>query len=127
MVTGLEPGRKGEILGAAAGVFAERGYDGGSMRDIAVRVGVTEPALYRHFPGKEALFLALMRAGGAGACATRPSALVDGVRPETMRHCSSSPPSPTAAAHVRFYGPRAAHGPLGSRPQPDPSSRSTGA
>lgn len=57
----LEPGRRGEILDAALAVFAERGYKGGSMRDIAARVGVSEPALYRHFPGKEALFLALVR------------------------------------------------------------------
>lgn len=58
----LEPGRRGEILDAAFAVFCERGYEGGSMREIATRIGVTEPALYRHFTGKEDLFLALMRA-----------------------------------------------------------------
>lgn len=57
----MEPGRRGEILDAALSVFSERGFDGGSMREIASRVGVTEPALYRHFAGKEDLFLALMR------------------------------------------------------------------
>jgi len=46
-------------------VFAERGYEGGSMRTIAERVGVTEPALYRHFPGKEALFLAIIKVAAA--------------------------------------------------------------
>jgi AcrR family transcriptional regulator len=60
----LAAGRKGEILEAAASVFAERGYDAGSMRDIATRVGVTEPALYRHFSGKEAIFLALLTVVG---------------------------------------------------------------
>ena len=44
-VGSLEPGRRGEILGAAAEVFAERGYESGSMRDIAARVGVSEPSL----------------------------------------------------------------------------------
>jgi AcrR family transcriptional regulator len=52
----MEPGRKGEILDAATEVFAEKGYSAGSMREIAARVGVSEPALYRHFPGKEAIF-----------------------------------------------------------------------
>jgi|GEM_PF-1157088 len=59
----VEPGRKGEILDAALHVFAERGYASGSMREIAKRVGVSEPALYRHFTGKEALFLALINVG----------------------------------------------------------------
>lgn len=79
-----EPGRKGEILEAALGVFAERGYDGGSMREIAARVGVSEPALYRHFPGKEALFLALMRVG-AGRLRDETMRLLDGIGPEDLR------------------------------------------
>ena len=60
-IESLEPGRRGEILDAALAVFAEKGYSGGSMRDIATRVGVSEPALYRYFAGKEALFLTLVR------------------------------------------------------------------
>lgn len=60
-ITSLAPGRRGEILDAALAVFAEKGYSRGSMRDIATRVGVSEPALYRHFSSKEALFLALVR------------------------------------------------------------------
>lgn len=61
LVSTWEPGRRGEILGAALEVFGEKGYRAGSMRDIAGRVGVSEPALYRHFAGKEALFRALVR------------------------------------------------------------------
>lgn len=53
-------GRRGEILTAALAVFSEKGYEGGSMRDIASIVGVTEPALYRHFASKEDLFIALI-------------------------------------------------------------------
>lgn len=56
-----ELGRKGEILDAALEVFGEKGYEGGSMREIASRVGVSEPALYRHFSGKDAIFLGLVR------------------------------------------------------------------
>lgn len=57
-------GRRGEILDAALSVFAEKGYEGGTMREIAARVGVTEPALYRHYAGKEALFEDLIAVAG---------------------------------------------------------------
>lgn len=79
-----EPGRKGEILAAALDVFAERGYSSGSMREIAQRVGVSEPALYRHFSGKEALFLALIKVAG-GRARQEGVALIAELRPETMR------------------------------------------
>lgn len=78
-----EPGRKGEILDAAMTVFVERGYDGGSMREIASRVGVTEPALYRHFSGKEAIFLALVQVVGTRMRAEA-FTLIDAVRADTL-------------------------------------------
>ncbi len=36
-------------------LFALKGVDGTSMRDLAAAVGVAEAALYRHFPSKEAI------------------------------------------------------------------------
>jgi AcrR family transcriptional regulator len=57
-------GRRGEILDAALVVFSEKGYEGGTMREIAHRLGLTEPALYRHYAGKEALFEDLISAAG---------------------------------------------------------------
>ncbi len=62
--TGFVPGRRGEILDAALAVFAEKGYECGTMRQIATRLGLTEPALYRHYAGKEALFEDLISAAG---------------------------------------------------------------
>lgn len=85
VIAALEPGRRGEILDAALQVFAEKGYAAGSMRDIASRVGVSEPALYRHFSGKQALFLALVRVA-AGHLRDEAFAILDGIRPETLRH-----------------------------------------
>ncbi len=79
-----EPGRKGEILDAAMTVFTERGYDGGSMREIASRVGVTEPALYRHFRGKEAIFLSLMKVV-AGRMRDETFGLIDSVHADTLK------------------------------------------
>jgi AcrR family transcriptional regulator len=48
------------ILDAALDLFAENGYFGTSLRDIADVVGIRESALYNYFRGKEALFNALI-------------------------------------------------------------------
>ncbi|MCT1479920.1 TetR/AcrR family transcriptional regulator [Microbacterium sp. p3-SID336] len=45
--------RRALILDAAATLFAQRGYEHVSVRDIADAVQVGPSALYRHFPGKE--------------------------------------------------------------------------
>src|SRR6476661_3718063 len=37
-------------------IFAQRGYDGTSMDDIAARAKVSKPILYEHFGGKEGLY-----------------------------------------------------------------------
>jgi AcrR family transcriptional regulator len=53
-------GPKERILDAAEGVFAERGYRGGSLNDIAVSAGYTRAGLLHHFPNKEAVLLAIL-------------------------------------------------------------------
>lgn len=50
------------ILDAALDLFADKGYFGTSLRDVAATVGVRESALYNYFAGKEALFDALLTA-----------------------------------------------------------------
>jgi AcrR family transcriptional regulator len=50
---------RARIEAAALSLFASRGVDGASMRDIAGAVGVTEGALYRHFASKDELARAL--------------------------------------------------------------------
>jgi AcrR family transcriptional regulator len=47
------------ILGAALDEFARLGYAGSGLGAIASRAGVSAGNIYRYFPGKEALFLAL--------------------------------------------------------------------
>ena len=49
--------RKRHIEQAAALAFARQGYHAVSMQDIAAAVGISAPALYRHFPNKYALFV----------------------------------------------------------------------
>jgi len=48
------------ILDAALALFADKGYFGTSLRDVAAAVGVRESALYNYFAGKETLFEALL-------------------------------------------------------------------
>ena len=54
------PDTRGDILAAARGEFAAKGYDGASMRGIAARAGVDAALLHHYFRGKEKLFLAAM-------------------------------------------------------------------
>jgi AcrR family transcriptional regulator len=48
------------ILDAALDLFADKGFFGTSLRDVAAAVGVRESALYNYFAGKDALFDALL-------------------------------------------------------------------
>jgi AcrR family transcriptional regulator len=50
---------KRKIVEAAFTLFLERGYHGTTMGEIAMSLGVTKPALYQYFPGKEDLFAAV--------------------------------------------------------------------
>ncbi|UYP18738.1 TetR/AcrR family transcriptional regulator [Rhodococcus sp. Z13] len=46
-------------LEAALEAFAERGYDGTSIRELAARAGLSVPGLYHHYPSKQALLVSL--------------------------------------------------------------------
>lgn len=68
-VPALDPSRrKGEltaerILDAAEALFAERGYAGTTLRDVATRVDLRIPSLYNHFASKDALYAAVLERG----------------------------------------------------------------
>ena len=48
------------LLQAALALFAEKGYEGTSVRDIARSVGLSESVLYAHFSSKRAIFDAVL-------------------------------------------------------------------
>ncbi|RJP28326.1 MAG: TetR/AcrR family transcriptional regulator [Actinobacteria bacterium] len=51
------PERKQQIIQATISIMAEQGLPGTTTRRIAQKVGVSEPALYKYFPGKKELLL----------------------------------------------------------------------
>jgi AcrR family transcriptional regulator len=54
------PDRREQILTTARRRFARTGYENTSLDDIAAAAGVTKPVLYRHFTGKQDLYLAVL-------------------------------------------------------------------
>ena len=63
---GRPPGRTAEgeaarlrLYEAAIALIGERGYEAATLRDVAARAGVSPALLYRYFPNKRAVVLAL--------------------------------------------------------------------
>ena len=52
--------RREQILGEAARLFAHHGFHGVSIDGIGAAVGVSGPALYRHFPSKEGILAEML-------------------------------------------------------------------
>jgi AcrR family transcriptional regulator len=82
--------RRDQILHVAARLFAERGFHGVSVGDIGKAVGVSGPALYKHFDSKDAVLAEMLvaiserllaegqeRVAQAGGAAEALAALVD--------------------------------------------------
>jgi AcrR family transcriptional regulator len=82
--------RRQQIIGTAADLFAAHGFHGVSVHDIGGACGISGPALYKHFPSKQALLAATLteisqtlvdegrrRAGDADGPAAALTALID--------------------------------------------------
>ena len=78
-MTGSE--RRQQLIEIARSLFAERGYDGTSIEEIAQRANVSKPVVYEHFGGKEGLYAVVVD--------REMSALLDGITSSlTMKHRS---------------------------------------
>ncbi|MFT3716617.1 MAG: helix-turn-helix domain-containing protein [Gordonia sp. (in: high G+C Gram-positive bacteria)] len=101
----LDPGigaatRRDEILDAAATLFAERGYPGTGVDDIGAAVGITGPSVYKHFPSKDAILVAIgqrsalrLEAGALAAASLTadPSQLLDLLVDSYVQTMTTSP------------------------------------
>jgi len=83
--------RRHAIVAAVRGTFAEKGFDGTTTRELARAAGVSEALLYKHFPSKESLYVAMLE-----ACANGPRA------PEFTRVLALPPSTSTLVALVHF-------------------------
>jgi AcrR family transcriptional regulator len=54
------PTRREQILDTAAGLFAERGFHGVSVVELGAACGISGPALYKHFPSKDAVLAEML-------------------------------------------------------------------
>src|ERR1700709_1558716 len=59
-VDAARPSRREQILRAAAQLFAERGARAVGVDDVGAAVGVTGPAIYRHFASKDAMLAEML-------------------------------------------------------------------
>jgi len=76
-----EPGGREELLEAAIALFAERGYVGTSIRDIALAVNRSVSNVYHYFQNKESLWLAILEHSVKGL-------------PERLRTAANGPGEP---------------------------------
>jgi len=65
------PTTRERILAEALDLFAQSGYGGASMRELARRVGIRESSLYNHFAGKAAILEAIVSEHGPASSAGR--------------------------------------------------------
>src|SRR5215212_6859887 len=52
--------RRAQILDTAAELFAERGFHGVSVVELGAACGISGPALYKHFPSKDAMLAEML-------------------------------------------------------------------
>ncbi len=83
--------RRQAIVAAVKGTFAEKGFDGTTTRELARAAGVSGALLYKHFPSKESLYVAMLE-----ACANGP------VAAEFTRVLALPPSTSTLVVLVHF-------------------------
>ncbi|MEX0310378.1 MAG: TetR/AcrR family transcriptional regulator [Tateyamaria sp.] len=59
--------RRSEIIAISTEMFLENGFSGTSMAQLAKACGIQKASFYHHFPSKDALFIACVNEGYAGA------------------------------------------------------------
>jgi len=104
---------KQRILAASESLFAERGFAGTAVRDIAARSGLNGASLYNHFPSKQALYEAVLERGirpllqeliQAAATPDQSPAAGDRIIGALMAHLERTPHLPRLVQHEAVRG-----------------------
>ena len=109
---GGEKGRRTaeRVLDVAEEVFAEKGFEGATLRDVASRVGIRIPSLYNHFDSKDALYTAVLERGIGPVLRTLAAAAVDDkqsrsrILEDTLAMLAERPNLPRLVLHETLAG-----------------------
>ena len=106
---------RAHLIDVATRLFAAHGYDGTSITAVLAESGVSRGSLYHHFPGKDALFWAVLEGVAARVGQQVADAERDAPDPVAALRAGDKNPTPP---HPRTRSPRC--GPL---PRVDPAGR----
>lgn len=106
------PASRDRILDAAEALFARHGLAGAGVREIAQAAGLTPASLYNHFPGKEALYEAVLERGVRPllellqqlSTRSHPAEAMEEIVDEIMRHLARTPDLPRLVQHEACDG-----------------------
>jgi|AntAceMinimDraft_5_1070358.scaffolds.fasta_scaffold01534_2 AcrR family transcriptional regulator len=93
------------ILNAAESLFAQQGYQATTIKNVAAKVGVQGPALYKHFASKRALFEEVLERLFAPFTQLLDSAASQGwTQRDIMRQHLANPNTARIVAHATLSG-----------------------
>lgn len=82
--TPSSPDYRAKIGAVAEALFAERGFDGTSIREIAEQAGATKALIYHYYDNKEALYQTLLEEEVSGVVTQIEAIAADGTEPEVQ-------------------------------------------
>ena len=100
------------ILDVAEEVFAEKGFEGATLRDVADRVGIRIPSLYNPFASKARLYAAVLERGIGPVLRTLAASAVDDqqsrsrILEDTLAALAERPNLPRLVLHETLAGGR---------------------
>ncbi len=76
--------RREQLLAVSRGLFAEKGFEGTSVEEIAARAEVSKPVVYEHFGGKEGIYAVVVDREVQALTAALSGALDEGGHPKVL-------------------------------------------
>jgi AcrR family transcriptional regulator len=82
--------RRQQLLDVARALFAEKGFDGASIEEIAHRAGVSKPVVYEHFGGKEGIYAVVVDREMDELLTSITASLSEGIDPRALLEKAAS-------------------------------------